>query len=226
MAARIAGAGEVARAGARLGRPSSRPALSAVSSLAAAGTPSESRSVAEVITAPCAGAITAFTNGLGRVEIVAVHADIDLAALDALDGEPVDEGGIGARCAGRAAWRARLRASARSGWRASAPRPRCAPRWPDVELVGLALELGAQRLRAAGAPARASARAASASRSAASIRPGLSGRHVAFQAEALVLARRARAHLLAHQGQELLGRAQHRAVGQPRLPVGRGQGGG
>ena len=31
-----------------------------------------------------------------------------------------------ARCAGRAAWRARLRGSSRSGWRASGPRPRCA----------------------------------------------------------------------------------------------------
>ena len=32
---------------------------------------------------------------LGRIEIVAVHADIDLALLDAFDGEPVDEGGVG-----------------------------------------------------------------------------------------------------------------------------------
>src|SRR5258708_25302244 len=31
----------------------------------------------------------------GRIEIVAVHADIELALLDAFDGEPVDEGGVG-----------------------------------------------------------------------------------------------------------------------------------
>ena len=55
---------------------------------------------------------------------------------------------------------------------------------------------------------------------------GVERADVAFLAEALVLAGGARAHLLAHQGEELLGRAQHRAVGEPRLPVGRGQRGG
>ena len=95
-------------------------------------------------------------------------------------------------------------------------------RWPEFELVGLGLELGAQRLAQ---PAHR--RQHLLERLAQPVRrldqAGIERPHVAFLAEALVLARRARAHLLAHQGQKLLGRAQHRAVGEPRLPVGRGQ---
>ena len=158
---------------------------------------------------------------LGGVEIVAVHADIDLALLDALDGEPVDEGGVGlvvqAAQHGAPGFQRELAAvgeRARHALDAGA--------LARIELVGLGLELGAQRLAQ---PAHR--REHLVQRLAQAIggleQAGIERPHVAFLAEALVLARRARAHLLAHQGQELLGRAQHRAVGQPRLPVGRGQ---
>ncbi len=52
---------------------------------------------------------------------------------------------------------------------------------------------------------------------------GIERADVAFLAEALVLAGGAGADLLADQRQELLGRTHHRAVGEPGLPVGRGQ---
>ena len=96
------------------------------------------------------------------------------------------------------------------------------PRWPEFELVGLALELGPQRLAQ---PAHR--RQHLLQRLAQPVRrleqAGIERAHVAFLAEALVLARGARAHLLAHQGQELLGRTEDGAVDEPRLPVGRGQ---
>ena len=62
MAARIAGACRW-RVPVRASAAIQSASDSASSSLAAAGTPSESRKVAEVMTAPCAGTITEFTNG-------------------------------------------------------------------------------------------------------------------------------------------------------------------
>ena len=114
-----------------------------------------------------------------------------------------------ARCAGRAAWRATPRASARSGWRASGPRPRCAPRWPESSLSASPSSLvrSAWRSRRTGASICSSACAQPVGRLE---QAGVERAHVAFQAEALVVARGAGAHLLAHQGEELLGRAQRR----------------
>ncbi len=158
---------------------------------------------------------------LGRVEIVAVHADIALAALAALDGEPVDEGLVGVvvqaaqhRAPGLERELAAVGERARHALDAAA--------LARIELVGLALELGAQRLaepsyrdqhllEQVGQRIRRLDQA------------GVERADVAFLAEALVLARGARADLDAHQRQELLGRADHRTVGQTRLPVGRGQ---
>ena len=95
-------------------------------------------------------------------------------------------------------------------------------RWPESSCVGLAFQLGAQRLTQ---PAHG--REHLVERLAQPVggleQAGIERSDVAFLAEALVLARRPRAHLLAHQRQKLLGRSQHRAVDQPRLPVGRGQ---
>ena len=148
---------------------------------------------------------------LGRVEVVAVHADIGFAVKTPLDAEPVDERRIGLvvqaaqhRSPGLEGDLAAVGERARHALDAAA--------LAAIELVGLALELGPERLPqpAHGAEHRLE--------QIGELVGGLDQAFVeradvAFLAEPLVLAGGAGAHLLAHQGQELLGRAHHRAVG-------------
>ena len=155
---------------------------------------------------------------LRRIEIVTVHADVVLAALHALDGEPVDESGIGivVQAAQHGAPGFEREFAAVGERTGHALYPRALAR---VELVGLAFELGPQRLP------QSTHRLQHLLQCIGQLvggldQPGIERAHVAFLAEALVVAGRPRPHLLAHQGQELLGRTQYGAVGQPRLPVG------
>ena len=124
---------------------------------------------------------------LGGVEIVAVHADIDLALLDALDGEPVDEGGVGlvvqAAQHGAPGFERELAAIGERARHAFDARALA-----GIELVGLAFELGAQRL-AQPAHRREHLLERLAQAIGGFEQAGIERPHVAFLAEALVARR-------------------------------------
>ena len=127
------------------------------------------------------GAATVQREGLGRVEPVAVQADIDLAALAPVSASQSTKSrrtraGPAARAGARSmacqAFERHQRAAVDARERARLDAGAVA----GLQLVRLVLEPGHQRAGAAGAPAPASAPAARPARSAASIRPGSSGR--------------------------------------------------
>ena len=174
-----------------------------------------------------AAASTDVREGLGGVEPVAVHADIDLAA------------------ARRARWRTSRRRRGSGSFEqaaqhgapglerqlaavggASGPRPRCAPARRDRELVGLVVEPCAQRAGRSGAAALSICSSAAASRPAASTRPAIErpARRIPGRSPASADGPRG-AHLLAHQRQEVPSAGVgHRAVGQrASAQSGRGQ---
>ena len=86
-----------------------------------------SRNVAEVISAPCAGASTSVASGMVGSIQCRLQADIDVAAVFALDLEPVDEFlAVAFAVEPHPAWRSRRARSAWRGGRARAPPLRCA----------------------------------------------------------------------------------------------------